>query len=71
MSELCCGWIKVEDKLPESKDGMWSAEVIALGDAGDIFKLSCMGEYWQRSKAFIDSESQRITHWMPLNYPEK
>lgn len=63
-------WINVDDRLPESKEGRWSDEVIALGDSGDIFKLSCMGSYWQRSKAFIESGSTKITHWMPLIYPE-
>ena len=63
-------WISVNDRLPESKEGVWSKEVIALGDSGDVFKLSCMGSYWQRSKAFIESESENITHWMPLIYPD-
>ncbi|WP_368639074.1 DUF551 domain-containing protein [Salmonella enterica] len=43
---------------------------MALSDTGDVFKLSCMGSYWQRSKAFIESSSTKITHWMPLIYPE-
>jgi hypothetical protein len=55
---------------PESKEGMWSKEVIALTDTGDVFKLSCMGSYWQRTKAFIDSGASKVTHWMPLNYPD-
>ncbi|EDY5135268.1 DUF551 domain-containing protein [Salmonella enterica subsp. enterica serovar Thompson] len=63
-------WINVEEQLPESKEGQWSKEVIALSDTGDVFKLSCMGSYWQRSKAFIESSSTKITHWMPLIYPE-
>ncbi|MGC7969642.1 DUF551 domain-containing protein [Salmonella enterica] len=42
----------------------------AKKDSGDVFKLSCMGSYWQRSKAFIESSSTKITHWMPLIYPE-
>ncbi|AOO60009.1 hypothetical protein AN237_25995 (plasmid) [Raoultella ornithinolytica] len=63
-------WINVDDQLPESEEARWSAEVIALSDSGDIFKLSCMGSYWQRSKAFIESGSTKITHWMPLIYPE-
>lgn len=62
-------WINVEEQLPESKEGQWSKEVIALSDTGDVFKLSCMGSYWQRSKAFMSS-STKITHWMPLIYPE-
>lgn len=63
-------WVSVDERLPESSEGVWSKEVIALGDAGDIFKLSCMGAYWQRSKSFIESDSEKITHWMPLIYPD-
>ncbi|MCW9448599.1 MULTISPECIES: DUF551 domain-containing protein [Klebsiella] len=63
-------WISVDEKLPESKPGMWSESVIALSDSGDVFRLSCMGSYWQRSKAFIESGSTKITHWTPLIYPE-
>ncbi|EIP3276427.1 DUF551 domain-containing protein [Escherichia coli] len=63
-------WINVEHRLPESKEGMWSKEVIALTDTGEVFKLSCMGSYWQRTKAFIDSGASKVTHWMPLNYPD-
>lgn len=63
-------WISVETQLPESKEGRWSKEVIALSDTGDVFKLSCMGAYWQRTKAFIESGSSKITHWMPLIYPD-
>lgn len=63
-------WISVEEKLPESKEGQYSAPVIALTDSGMVFRLSCMGSYWQRTKAFIESDSKRVTHWMPLIYPE-
>jgi hypothetical protein len=70
MDDAKSEWISVSDRLPESKKDMWSREVIALSDTGDVFKLSCMGSYWQRSKAFIDSGSEKITHWMPLIYPE-
>ncbi|EHG9340697.1 TPA: DUF551 domain-containing protein [Escherichia coli] len=69
MSENESQWISIECRLPESKEGQWSKEVIALSDTGDVFKLSCMGSYWQRSKAFIESGSTKITHWMPLIYP--
>ncbi|EAB2699458.1 DUF551 domain-containing protein [Salmonella enterica] len=63
-------WISVDVSLPESKEGMWSKEVIALTDTGDVFKLSCMGSHWQRTKAFTDSGAGKVTHWMPLNYPD-
>ncbi|EJJ4490655.1 DUF551 domain-containing protein [Salmonella enterica] len=63
-------WISVDVSLPESKEGIWSKEVIALTDTGDVFKLSCMGSYWQRTKAFIDSGASKVTHWIPLNYPD-
>lgn len=29
-------WVNVEHRLPESKEGMWSKEVIALTDTGDV-----------------------------------
>ncbi|MEX2986831.1 DUF551 domain-containing protein [Serratia fonticola] len=70
VSDAKSQFISVDERLPESKEGRWSAEVIALGDAGDVFKLSCMGSYWQRTKAFIESDSEKITHWMPLIYPD-
>ncbi|ENT2009297.1 TPA: hypothetical protein ACIVL7_002234 [Salmonella enterica subsp. enterica serovar Chester] len=54
-------WINVEEQLPESKEGQWSKEVIALTDTGDVFKLSCMGSYWQRTKEFIDSGARLHT----------
>ncbi|WP_348971551.1 hypothetical protein, partial [Escherichia coli] len=60
-------WINVEHRLPESKEGMWSKEVIALTDTGDVFKLSCMGSYWQRTKAFIDSGASKVT---PVSYTQ-
>lgn len=69
MENIKTQWISVDDKLPESSDGMWSKDVIALGDSGDVFKLACMGDYWQRSQAYIESGSSKITHWMPLIYP--
>lgn len=63
-------WISVDERLPESLKDRWSKEVIALGDAGDVFALHCMGSYWQRTEAFVNSQSTRITHWMPLIYPD-
>ncbi|QKJ88025.1 DUF551 domain-containing protein [Paramixta manurensis] len=70
MDENVRKWISVERQLPESKEGQWSKEVIALSDTGDVFKLSCMGSYWQRTTAFIESGSSKVTHWMPLIYPD-
>lgn len=61
-------WISVKSKLPESKPNTWSKPVIALSDTGEIFELSIMGDYWQRSEKFISSGSKEITHWIP--YPE-
>lgn len=63
-------WISVEERLPESKKDRWSVEVIALSDTGGVFKLTCMGTYWQRTQAFVDSGAEKITHWMPLVYPD-
>ncbi|MTI72574.1 MAG: DUF551 domain-containing protein [Stenotrophomonas sp.] len=62
-------WISVKDRLPESSGGQWSADVIALCDNGEVFRLACQGDYWQRSAAFIESGADRVTHWMPLTYP--
>ena len=62
-------WISVEDRLPESSDGRWSKDVIALCDNGEVFRLACMGDYWQGSTAFIESGADRVTHWMPLPDP--
>lgn len=63
-------WISVEEHTPENHDGKWSKDVIALTDSGDAFRLACMAGYWQRTKAFIDSGSTKVTHWMPLVYPD-
>ena len=63
-------WINVDKQMPSNQEGKWSKQVIALGDAGDIFVLSCMGGYWQRTEAFVKSQSTRITHWTPLIYPD-
>jgi hypothetical protein len=70
MGDAKSQWISVDDRLPESKKDRWSAEVIALSDTGDVFKLTCMGTYWQRTQAFVDSGAEKITHWMPLIYPD-
>lgn len=70
---MCNGkikWISVEDRLPESAKDKWSEEVIALSDTGDVFKLTCIGTYWQRTQAFIESGSSKVTHWIPMEYPE-
>lgn len=63
-------WISVDDHHPENQEGKWSNDVIALSDNGDVFRLACMGGYWQRTQAFIDSGATKITHWMPLIYPD-
>ncbi|MEX1839115.1 DUF551 domain-containing protein [Enterobacter cloacae] len=63
-------WISVDDHNPENREGRWSEDVIALSDTGDVFRLACMGGYWQRTQAFIDSGATKITHWMPLIYPD-
>jgi len=60
------GWIKCTERLPESEPYTWSKPVAAISNLGDVFQLKCMGDYWQRSAAFVDSGAQEITHWMPL-----
>lgn len=64
-------WISVGDKLPENKDGLWSEPVIAMCDCGLIYRLSCMGGEWQRTKSFAENSSKKVTHWMPLREPLK
>lgn len=64
-------WISVEDDLPDSDREMWSRPVIAPADNGEVFRLSCMGRYWQRSGAFEASGASEITHWMPFLEPPK
>ena len=59
-------WIPVSERLPDSKSGVWSDTVIAVSDIGDVFALSFMGGYWQRSSAFINSGSTEIVGWMPI-----
>lgn len=59
------GWIECRLRMPENNFGKWSTPVAVLTDTGDVFKLSCMGGYWQRTQALIDSGG-RITHWMSL-----
>lgn len=70
-------WIKCSERLPESAPGTWSKPVIALSDAELVFKLSyyngdeCASGCWQRTRAFADSDSSKVTHWMPMpNAPE-
>lgn len=48
---------------------MWSKDVIALSDTGDVFRLACQGEYWQRTSAFVESGSEKVVAWMP--FPEE
>ncbi len=70
MGEIKSQWISVDDRLPDNQADKWSEDVIALSDLGDVFRLACMGGYWQRSHAFIDSGAEKVTHWMPLVYPD-
>jgi hypothetical protein len=63
------GWISCSERLPESTAETWSKDVIALSDTGDVFRLACQGSYWQRTKAFIQSGSEKVTHWQPLPQP--
>lgn len=62
-------WINAKHEVPYNKPLLWSNEVIALSDTGDVFKLACMGGYWQRTQEFLDSGSTKIIGWMPLPEP--
>lgn len=57
-------WTLVEDRLPESQPGTWSAPVIVLMMTGDIFSASCMGDYWQRKRCMEDGD--RVIAWMAI-----
>lgn len=46
-------WISVDDHTPENQEGKWSKDVIALSDTGDVFRLACMGGYWQGRKHLL------------------
>lgn len=65
------GWISCNERMPENQNGKYSDPVIALADSGQVFTLSCMGNYWQRTRAFIDSGATKVTHWQPLNLPHQ
>ena len=43
-------WISVKDRLPESSGGQWSADVIALCDNGEVFRLACQGIFEARGR---------------------
>jgi hypothetical protein len=60
------GWIPCSVAMPHNEPGLWSKEVVALSNLGDVFKLSAMGGYWQRTQAFVDSGASSVTHWMAL-----
>jgi hypothetical protein len=68
-------WISVDDNLPVSAKGQWSQPVIAMSDAGLIYKLSYFNGddsgCWQRTSSFAESASKIVTHWMPLPVPPK
>lgn len=58
------GWILASERLPASEPGTWSKEVIAVTELGDVFKLSCMGEYWQRPSAMEDHD--KVYKWCEM-----
>jgi len=57
-------WILAEERLPERQPGPWSRPVIVLMESGDIFRASCMGDYWQRLSAMERGDS--VQAWMPI-----
>lgn len=63
-------WISVNAELPKTKQNVWSDPVIALTDKDDVYKLSYFdgvdGGCWQRTKDFVSSGANSVTHWMPL-----
>lgn len=60
------GWINCRDSLPHNETGLWSTPVAAISDLGDVFQLSCMNGYWQRTKDFVESGASEIVYWMYL-----
>lgn len=59
-------WISCKDKLPTNEPDKWSEYVIALSDTGDVFRLSCINGHWQRTMAFIESGSTKVTDWISM-----
>jgi len=57
-------WILAAERMPESEPGLWSQPVIVLMASGDIFKASCMGDYWQRLSIMEPEDS--VQAWMPI-----
>lgn len=59
-----CEWIECKERMPESKPGLWSEDVIVLMQDGEIFSASAMGDYWQRKEVMI--EHGEVVAWMPI-----
>lgn len=59
-------WIKCSESVPENSPGKWSAPVAAVSNLGDVFQLSCIDGYWQRTKAFVESGATEVVKWLPL-----
>lgn len=62
-------WIRCSERMPRCEQGKWSKDVIALSDTGEVFRLACQGEYWQRTSAFVKSGSEKVVAWMPFPEP--
>jgi hypothetical protein len=67
--------VSVTERLPVCESGCWSAPVIAVCDAGLVYRSSymCNAHYegcWQRTQSFINNASKRVMYWMPLLIPE-
>lgn len=61
------GWIDCRDRLPDNLPGKWSEPVAAVSNLGDVFQLSCMDGYWQRTKDFVESDATEVVKWMYIN----
>jgi len=50
------------NRPPDSKPGKWSKEVVAITNLGNLFKLTCIGGYWQRPAAMVEGE--KVAWWI-------
>ena len=76
--EVCCGWISVKDRLPDSggdylvyfiPDIFWERTPTLLNGYVDIKQFDILRKEFYDSKCYL---GESITHWMPLpNPPEE
>jgi hypothetical protein len=61
-------WIDVEERMPDTKENVWSEKMLVLCDQGMVWRLSYY-KYndgfgcWQRPDAFVSAGSKRVCKW--------